>query len=99
MAKKRKTSGHFAPVDKLPAGSRTEKLLKVLEFIGNGDGPVKYEEACEEAGVQYPADLMPAMTALEVAGVLKRYTYVESGGTRSKNAYAFVNEDNPTKAS
>ncbi len=91
MAKKRAA---FVPAQGPPNGSRTRAVTAILERIVEAAGnPVPYEDTCVELGIKYPADILPAMTALEITGTVKRYTYAETGSTRKRNAYSLVTED------
>lgn len=76
--------------------------MGLMDMIAEAGGkPVKFEEACGELGIKYPADVQPALTSLEVAGSIVRYTYVEKGSTKKKHAYAYNSEDDvdrPTSA-
>lgn len=86
-----------------PNGSRTRAVMALMDLIAEAGGePVKFEEACEQLEIKYPADIQPAMTALEVAGSIVRYTYVEKGSTKKRHAYALNLEedlaDRPTSA-
>lgn len=83
----------YMQADRLPGGARTKGILAILEKIVEADGePQKFDQVCEDVGIKYPGDYLSAMTSLEVAGVVIRYTYVEQGSTKSKNAYALNKE-------
>lgn len=77
-----------------PSGKRAAKLAGIIEQIVEADGDaVSFEEACANVEVTVPqhrANLLVAMHALELTGVVDRYTYVERGSTRSKPAYALA---------
>jgi hypothetical protein len=77
-----------------PTGKRAAKVAGIIEQIVEADGDaVPFEEACANVDVTVPqhrANLLVAMHALELAGVVDRYTYVETGSTRGKPAYALA---------
>lgn len=84
----------FVRAEDKPSGKRAAKLAGVIEQIVDADGDaVSFEEACANVGVtvaQHRANLLVGIHALEIAGVVDRYTYVERGSTRSKPAYALA---------
>lgn len=69
-------------------GKKAEQILSILEELDKSDTPVPFEQLCSNAKIKYPQDIQVAMTALEIAQVVKKYQYVEQGGTRRKAAYA-----------
>lgn len=71
-------------------GKRAECVSGIIEMLVEAEGdPVAYAELLEEVGMQdQPAQMMPAMHALELVGAVDRYTYTESGKTKARVAYA-----------
>lgn len=93
-----KVSSEFVRQDAPPNGSRTRAVMGLMDLIAEADGqPVKFEEACDQLEIKYPADVQPGLTALEVAGSIVRYTYVEKGSTKKKHAYALNKEDDSSR--
>lgn len=84
----------FVRAKEPPSGKRAAKLAGIIEQIVEADGDaVPFEEACANVDVTVPqhrANLLVGMHALELAGVVDKYTYVEQGSTRSKPAYALA---------
>jgi hypothetical protein len=89
----------FVKQDKPDTGKKFQQVTKMLDIVrkANGD-PVAFDQVCKDAGAKYPQDVQAAMFALELTGLVDRYTYVEDGSTRSHVAYAWVGGDRPTSA-
>lgn len=88
------TEHAFVKASDAPSGKRAAKLGGIIEQIVDADGDaVPFEEACAAVDITVPqhrANLLVAMHALEIFGVVDRYTYVERGSTRAKPAYALA---------
>lgn len=84
----------FVRAEDPPSGKRAAKLAGVIKQIVEADGDaVSFEEACANVDVtvaQHRANLLVGMHALELAGVVDKYTYVDRGSTRPKPAYALA---------
>lgn len=75
-------------------GKRAECVSGIIEGLVAADGdPIPYAELLEAVGMSdQPAQMMPAMVALELVGAIIRYTYTEIGKTKSRLAFA-LSED------
>jgi hypothetical protein len=72
-------------------GKRLTQVASMLEELREAKGdPLPFEELCERVGVKYPQDVQSAMLALELTTNVDAYSYVETGSTRGKVAYAWT---------
>lgn len=71
-------------------GKRAECVSRIIEQLVEAKGePVEYAELLAEVDMSdQPAQMMPAMHALELVGAVERYTYTEPGRTKPRIAYA-----------
>lgn len=71
-------------------GKRADCVSRIIEQLVEAEGePVAYVDLLTEVEMaDQPAQMMPAMHALELVGAVERYTYVEPGKTKSRLAYA-----------
>ena len=75
-------------------GKKYNQVAAMLQALKDAAGdPVPFEEMCEAAGAKYPQDVQAAFFALELAGIVDRYSYVEQGSTRSHVAYALAKDE------
>lgn len=91
----------FVKADKPDTGKKFAQVTKMLDTIRKSDDPVPFDDLCKTAGAKYPQDVQAAMFALELTGLVDRYTYVEDGSTRAHVAYQWAGGDNgsrPTSA-
>lgn len=96
-------SSKFVESKESPTGKKASQVASLMDALVKAKGePQEFEAMCAEVGIKYPGDIQPAMHALEIAGAVKRFTYVESGSTRKKVAYAIVeggSKDRPSSGS
>lgn len=96
-------SSKFVEAKEAPTGKKANQVASLMDALVKSKGePREFEEVCSEVGIKYPGDIQPAMHALEIAGAIKRFTYVESGSTRKRVAYAIVeggSKDRPSSGS
>lgn len=72
-------------------GQRAKRVAMLLDMLADHEGPMPFDEACEQLGIEQPSQLLPAMYALEFVGAVDRFTYVAGGrGTRARLAYEFT---------
>lgn len=91
----------FVKADKPDTGKKFTQVTKMLAYLSNNpDEPIPFDKICSQADAKYPQDVQAAMFALELTGLVDRYTYVESGSTRSHVAYQWAggNGSRPTSA-
>jgi hypothetical protein len=74
-------------------GKRPAEIAGIIkQLIEEGAGePVPWVDLCAGVGIKESArraSMMLAMHALELCGIVERYSYVEEGETRSRPAYA-----------
>lgn len=94
-------SHEFVKADKPDKGKKFSQVTKMLDIVRKAGGePVPFDQVCKDAGAKYPQDVQAAMFALELTGLVDRYTYAEEGSTRTHVAYAWVggNGSRPTRA-
>lgn len=72
-------------------GQRAKRVAGLLDLLATSDGPLPFDEACEQLGIDQPSQLLPAMYALEFVGAVTRFTYT-AGGTRARVAYQLTDE-------
>lgn len=63
------------------------QMIEQLVEAGPGE-PLTWEELTD--GIEHSAQYTPAMHALEMVGVIERYSYVEPGKTKPRVAYALL---------
>jgi hypothetical protein len=81
----------FSKAEDIPTGKRAECVAGMLKLLIDAEGePIPWGDMCDEVGMEHHGQLMPAMHALELAGVVERFTYVEPDATRSKPAFALA---------
>jgi len=91
----------FVKADKPDTGKKFNQVTQMLDLLRKSpDTPIPFEALCKDAGATYPQDVQAAMFALEVTGLVDRYTYVEDGSTRARIAYQWAggNGARPTSA-
>jgi len=81
------TKSKFVKAKDHPTSSKAQQVAKILLGLVDSDGPVPFETLCEQAEAKYPQDVVAAMYALEMVGAVTRYTFNESGSTKTKVAY------------
>lgn len=81
-------------------GKKFAQVAVMVEELRKAKEPVAFRTLCEHAGVKYDQDVQAAFFALEIVGVVDRYTFVGESSTRKQSAYALteVAAANPTKA-
>lgn len=81
-------SNYVQSTDELK-GKPAARVADVLEQLIDARGePVEWEVLCVGAGIEYPAQMLPAMHALELVGAVVRF---ETVGKREL-AYALADE-------
>ena len=78
----------FALVEGDPTGKRAVAVAKVLDRLAEAgiSEPVPFEELVE--GIEHPHQYTPALVALELVGVVRRWEYTERGKRRTQYAYS-----------
>lgn len=71
-------------------GKRATCVSQIIRQLVEAEGePVAYADLLAEIGMtDQPAQMSPAMYALELVGVIDRHIYVEPGKKKSRIAYA-----------
>jgi hypothetical protein len=84
----------FVKDEKELNGKRANCVAGIIEQLIEADGqPVAYAELLESVEMaDQPAQMMPAMNALELVGAIERYTYVEPGKKKPRLAFALRGE-------
>ena len=73
------------------SGKRAKCVAGMIQMLIDAKGePVAWDAMCDEVGMEHHGQLAPAMHALELVGAVKRFTYVDAGSTRPRNAYALA---------
>lgn len=81
----------YVPDETPLSGKRASCVAQMLKMLVEANGEVlAWSDMCDDVGMDHHGQLMPAMHALELAGVVERYTYVEAGARRGKPAFALA---------
>lgn len=80
----------FVKDEKELTGKRANCVAGIIRQLVEAEGkPVAYADLLAEVEMaDQPAQMMPAMHALELVGAVERYTYVEPGKKKPRIAYA-----------
>lgn len=73
-----------------PAGVKGGQVIKMIAALRKSEDPIAFDTLCKSVDAKYPQDVQAAMFALEVAGLVDRYSYVDEGSTRSRTAYKWA---------
>lgn len=72
-------------------GKRAACVAGIIKQLCESEGePIPWSELCDNVGMDHHGQLMPAMHALELCGVVDRFVYTEGAGTRGKPAFALA---------
>ncbi len=72
-------------------GKRAACVAGIIRLLVEHEGePVTWAYLCDSVGMEHHGQLMPAMHALELCGIVERFTYTEGAGTRGKPAFALA---------
>lgn len=75
-------------------GKRPAEIAGIIKQLVEEQGePVPWTDLCAGVGITESArraSMLLSMHALELVGVVERYTYVEQGETRPRPAYAIA---------
>jgi DNA-binding PadR family transcriptional regulator len=87
-------SSKYVEAKDTPSGKRAACVAGIIDQLVEADGaPLPYALLLENVGMEdQPAQMMPALHALELTGVVTRYSYVEDGKTKARIAYS-LNEE------
>lgn len=81
----------YTKSETVPTGKRAECVAGMIKIlVENAPDPTPWSDMCDDVGMEHHGQLMPAMHALELCGVVERYTYVEPGATRNKPAFVLA---------
>lgn len=80
----------FVKDEKELTGKRANCVAGIIRQLVEAEGePVAYADLLDEVEMgDQPAQMMPAMHALELVGAVQRYSYVESGKKKPRIGYA-----------
>ncbi|MEJ7749970.1 MAG: hypothetical protein WKF32_00790 [Thermoleophilaceae bacterium] len=64
----------------------------LIEEVKSAKTPVPFVDACEKVGIKYPEDFVPAMTALEKVGLVRRFEArsMKNHSARPKAAFLYI---------
>lgn len=76
-------------------GKRAAAVAGIIDMLVEAEGAaIPFGTLLQGVGMDsQPAQMTPAMHALELTGVIRRFTYVETGATKPRSAYALVLEE------
>lgn len=86
-------SHRYVPAKDELHGKHAAALAEILDMLIEAEGtPVPMTQLLEESGMGdgYSHAITVGMHALELAGVVNRFTYVESGARKPRVAYALT---------
>lgn len=75
------------------SGRPAQRVADVLEQLIDAEGePIEWEILCAGADIEYPAQMMPAMYALELVGAVVRFDCIDESTLRTTLAFALADE-------
>lgn len=76
-----------------PRGKRAAAVANIIDQLVEAEGhpmPTRELLANAEADV---SQMGPALLALELTGIVRRFTFVDKTGTKSQTAYALIEQE------